>query len=443
MAALKTFLRAYAIWLIVLVGFALGVAMVSNNLNTPVAADERVYLNRAALAAANIWQDHSTSRPPLYPYALAVWYQIGGTSRFSIGIFQALLGVLSATFLYKLTRVLFRPRGLALLAALLFVVSPQALGLTGTVLSEPLFVCGMLAGFWLVARAVQRGGISGILLAGIFFALASLTREVIAYFALIAIPLWFILFANVPLRTRALQAFVFLAGMLLVLTPWVIRNYNVEQRFLLLSSSGEYNFARDNVRTALILQNGRAVLNGRPARFEIQRQLKAQPASQRALLAFQLGAQAIQETGLYWLGYKSAVTGAFWNPFQFEKQNLGIRRLPPALRAPTSFAVSGYLLALLVLATLGLIAAPDTSAKLLIALFLLYSFLLFILTHYQLRYRYPLYVMMTPFAAYGMWVVSRLVATRRLHPTWLSARRLLLTAGVLLCFVPLVVSRVP
>ncbi len=433
--------------LVLWLAFALRITVAVNNLNAGLAPDEREYLDRAAVVAANVWQDIAIFRPPLYPYALALVFNIMGQARFVISAFHALADSLSVVLMFALTRELMksvanaappcrrltRGASVPLLAALLYAVSPPAIGLVGSTLSDTLFVCLMLAGFVTTLQAASNGRLGIALVGGFLFALAALTRELVAYFALLVVPFWWLVFAASSRRVRVLQTGAFLLGMGLILLPWVARNAVVAERFLLVSSSGEFNFARDNVRTAMLLGDIEKVAQDNNAlNRQIRDELAAQPPEARAGYAYRRGLAAILATGPAWLLSKASSLGGFWDAFQFEKVNLGFVALPAMVAPPVSLAISGYLMALLLFAVIGFVAAPDPAGKLLLALFLLYSFVLFILTHYQLRYRFPPLVIATPFAAYGMWVVSELLRTRSASAAGISGRRLGVAAFLLL-----------
>jgi 4-amino-4-deoxy-L-arabinose transferase-like glycosyltransferase len=427
--------------LVLLLAFALRMTVAVNNLNTGLAPDEREYLDRAAVVVENVWRDTAVFRPPLYPYALALVFNIMGQARFVVGAFHALADTLSVALMFVLasqapgkTSQNARVFGISvpLLAALLYGISPVAIGLVGSALSDTLFVCLMLAGFVITLRAAVNGRIVFALLGGILFALAALTRELVAYFALVVIPVWWLLFTSRTKRTRVLQTAVFLAGLALLFVPWIVRNQGVENRFLLLSTSGEFNFARDNVRTAMVVGRIPGVENNNALNRQIRDELAALPPNARASYAYRRGLEAILTAGPLWLFEKAASVGGFWDPFRFEKVNLGVETLPPSLQPPVSLAITGYLVAVLLFAALGLIAAPDAPAKLLLALFLLYSFVLFLLTHYQLRYRFPLLVVLLPYAAYGMWLVSEMIRTRSFVTSAMNGRRLGISGFVLL-----------
>lgn len=426
------------LFLILLLAFALRLTVAQNNLTTRLASDERGYLRRAVQISENPLQDRVTFRPPLYAYALAL-VNTPGQARFLVSGFQALIDTVSVALLFVLTRALVGRTAAALLAALLYALSPMAIGLSSSVFSDTLFMCLTLAGFVLTVRAAQpiewNASVLLPFLAGVCFALAALTRELIVYFALAVIPIWWLVFVALPRRTRLLQTGALLVGMSVLLGPWVVRNQMVAGRFLLISTSSEYNFARDNVRAAVAVGALDDTSETRKAfNREIRDELEAQPPNARAMYAYRRGWDAIAASGLYWLGYKARSLGTYWNPLKFDRAQLGLNALPAALVPVVSVLIAGYWVAVLLFAIVGFAAAPDPAAKLLLALFLLYSFLLLLLTHYQLRYRFPIQVMMLPYAGYGLWLVSEMVRRRTLYLGELSARRLALAA------VPLTVS---
>ena len=71
-----------------------------------------------------------------------------------------------------------------------------------------------------------------------------------------------------------------------------------------------------------------------------------------------------------------------------------------------------FVIGVLVLAALGMLLARDNAPKLLILLYILFNLGLFIITHYQPRYRLPLTILLLPYAAYGMLRVVELAVSR-------------------------------
>src|SRR5581483_7179818 len=105
--------------------------LVLHNHDAGLAPDERGYMRRANVVAADLTQDRATFRPPLYPYAVALLYNTLGAPRFIANTFQALLDTLSVGMMYALALALLARRSVALLAAFLFAIFPQAIGFTG------------------------------------------------------------------------------------------------------------------------------------------------------------------------------------------------------------------------------------------------------------------------------------------------------------------------
>ncbi len=177
----------------------------------------------------------------------------------SIKIAQCLVGVLGVGFIAAVARQA-AGRGAAVAAALLAAVYPPLVWICGYVLSEPLYSALAFAVVWLLnvplseSRSMARGPGSDLagarqarsarLLARVFVAglgagIAVLTKEAMVFFVPLAAS-WLIA------RRRALAATVFCAGVVLVLTPWIVHNYGVYGRFVLTAPHGGVTFWTGN-----------------------------------------------------------------------------------------------------------------------------------------------------------------------------------------------------
>jgi hypothetical protein len=245
---------------------------------------------------------HATT-PPLYPL-LAGIATLGPAGRAALLLLQGLLFLWSVRSLRRLAEHAGFTRRDSWKPALLYGLSPLALVYAGRILSETLFVALLLAGLDLFftgtgapdspggpgedsSRTRRRWTAVG---SGIFIGLATLTRVIILPWIL----LWPILALTLPrMRARILIA---LAGAILVLSPWVIRNVSefatpelspaagtnaLEYAAALISSPEERSLALEQERGPHPLANpfaegrakGRAawtILRARPLRFAVQ-----------------------------------------------------------------------------------------------------------------------------------------------------------------------------
>lgn len=177
-------------------------------------------------------------RAPAYPAFLALIYAISGMQWrfFAARLVQAVLGAALAPLTYLLGRQLFpkadkgaRWAGWAIAIYPMLLVYPLALA------TENLFIPLVAAGLLALLRAVESKGDRGYLLAGALFGLATLTRSVIFGFVGLAV-LW-LWFALKQRRGALLFGMVVLA----VITPWVVRNSLLHERFTFIESSAGYN----------------------------------------------------------------------------------------------------------------------------------------------------------------------------------------------------------
>lgn len=174
-------------------------------------------------------------RPPLYAFLLALIYGVFGQAPHLIVLLQILLGVVTTWLVYDLGCRALTPC-LARSAAVLFAVAPASVLYTGFILSETLFtlllLCSVrsLVGF-LGNHDLRLAGVSGL-----FLGLATLTRAIAQFY--VVIPLLVILLCGGRNRWRG-QA-VLVAGLALVLVPWMARNH-VATGSKSISSAGQYN----------------------------------------------------------------------------------------------------------------------------------------------------------------------------------------------------------
>lgn len=141
----------------------------------------------------------------------------------TVALWQTLLGTLTVLLAYLFFRYVVR-NWVALIIALLIAISPQLVNTTIYLLSETLFTFWLtlaLLAFTLHAKGT-RWFYPGLLLTGLLFGIAALTRPVLELFPLAVA---FLLFVNYP-KPKAFKgsAMIFL-GFLLLWGPWLARNH--------------------------------------------------------------------------------------------------------------------------------------------------------------------------------------------------------------------------
>lgn len=198
-------------------------------------------------------------RPPLYPVVLAVCLALGGTP--AIAGLQIVLGTVTVGLTWRLARNAGFSRQAALVAGCLTAVDPLLLDYTAQAMTETLFTCLSTA---LLCSLTAPSGVSlnQPIRSGFLFGLAALCRPGIWVFgmtlAAAAVGRGMIhwcrgtqtrLERNSTNRLRRLSAVGLLVLTVLVtVSPWVIRNWLVFGRPILMTTHGGYTLALGNNR---------------------------------------------------------------------------------------------------------------------------------------------------------------------------------------------------
>jgi len=186
-------------------------------------------------------------RAPLYPAFLALIYIFVGTGPgrfFAARLIQAGLNAFLAPLTYYVSRRLFpRYEPAAVISAWIVVCYPMLVIYPIGLATENLFFLLVLASFYFLIR-IPDFQVSESnpqlpflypLLAGLFLALAILTRSVILPFAGLAVLwVWFIL-----KQRRA--AVIIVVTMSVLILPWIVRNSLLHQKLTGIESSMGYN----------------------------------------------------------------------------------------------------------------------------------------------------------------------------------------------------------
>jgi 4-amino-4-deoxy-L-arabinose transferase-like glycosyltransferase len=186
---------------------------------------------------------------PVYPIFLATLFLLGGQNLLLVRIVQAVLGSVTALIVYRIARSLFSSK-IALWAGFIFALHPWVIYWTGFILTETVFVflfcCSALC-FVKMMKAPSTRIAVGV---GAFFGLTALCRPIglLVFTALILVsPL---LFPN--LRRKWPFLAIAVVTLLLCLSPWIVRNYQVFGAFIPTSMEKGYNLYRGNNPAALL-----------------------------------------------------------------------------------------------------------------------------------------------------------------------------------------------
>ena len=177
----------------------------------------------------------TAEHPPLFSLFLAGWNQLGFGGVRAERIQCALLGTLTVALIGLLGRRAAGPR-VGLLAAGIAALYPPLVLVDGALISESLYLPLVVGALLLAFRLIDRPGPGSAAALGAVIGLCTLTRsDGILLLPLLALPLaWRVRAA----RWRSLAACA--GAALVVLSPWLVRNWIQFDRFPVLSSNVGY-----------------------------------------------------------------------------------------------------------------------------------------------------------------------------------------------------------
>lgn len=387
-------------------GAILGLALVARllvviampELGDPGSMDTSNYLHltRSLLESGSyaMWAKPSAYVAPAYPFFLAGVFKIFGENFLAVKLIQVVLGGATVLLVYFLALRFMRPAA-AWLAALIVALHPELVGVTGFIYTETLFVFLLTATLLLAVRAMASAKPAHFLIAGALLGLTTLCRGTTLYFPFFILAV--MMFSSQ--RWRWLRRWpVFMAGMILVMAPWTLRNYHHFHVFLpvatgsgdvfwtgnYLEFDGEYRYQETQAKMLQVAGDVDLVTRDRKLMADAKQRILAEPLPHAWLF--------VRKIWRYWLRiYEDVPSGAArqrnWLVFG-------------------TLAAIHY--ALLPLALVGLYRCNwrDDGVKLLLA-FVIYYTLVHAATLPVARYRIPLLPLLSLAAAGGVLVLFK------------------------------------
>ncbi|MCX6639817.1 MAG: glycosyltransferase family 39 protein [bacterium] len=184
------------------------------------------------------WGKPNSFFEPLYPLFTAGMYLVFRNNFFFWRLINVFLGTLLVFLVYDVGKRAFRDYRVGTIAAVYVCFYPHFLFYTWILMAESLLLTLLGCGFWAYYRYLETPRWSWAALIGVFFGAFVLTRSfLIAFFPFI------ILFMLIFTRHRRRWSYAALSILtfVVVMAPWVYRNYQLHGRFVLLSTRGGYN----------------------------------------------------------------------------------------------------------------------------------------------------------------------------------------------------------
>ena len=179
-------------------------------------------------------------RMPLYVYLLAAIYFLFGHHYWIVYVIQVLLGSATIILVYLIGKEFFG-KPTALIAAALTAFYGPFMFYTGTLLGETLGVFLFYTSILFLVRFQRLRASSMLFFSGILFGLSMLTRGNM----LVVLPFVCLWLALSSIKERAFRAIkyisIFLLGVIISLSPIIIRNYIAEKDIVPITAIGGLN----------------------------------------------------------------------------------------------------------------------------------------------------------------------------------------------------------
>jgi len=172
-------------------------------------------------------------RPPGFPFFLAGIYKIFGHSFLAGKIGIAFISSLTCILIYFFLREFFKDK-VCFIGSLLYAIYPASIFWSGylTPVSLVVFLMVLFSLFLMKGKNQKRN--SFLFLSGIFLGMGILTRSTFMVF-LPLILIWFL----IEFKKRGILKFsILFVGCLLIIFPWLTRNYKIHKKLVLTSTEG-------------------------------------------------------------------------------------------------------------------------------------------------------------------------------------------------------------
>lgn len=172
----------------------------------------------------NYYDEPELVRTPGYPLFVAASYFIIKSPAFVVFL-QIILLLITGTIIYKITKSLGYNQNASLVSMLAFCLSGVVLVNILFVLSEAFYTFLITLFFYFILKYHRGGEIKFLLLSGFLISIAALTRPISIYFVFILVIL--LIFFSSDRRRVINHVTVFAILILVILSPWLFRTYNL------------------------------------------------------------------------------------------------------------------------------------------------------------------------------------------------------------------------
>jgi len=179
-------------------------------------------------------------RAPGYPLFLSAIFLSFGINNLPVQIIQAIIGSLTCIIWYLIGKELNNPKG-GIITALLISFYLPLIRYCELLLSETLFIFLLSLAFFGILRSLKQSSFLLNITIGILLSISMLVRPIIALFLLFV--LIFVSLVSFEKKANRIKDVAVIAfSIIIVVSPWTIRNYVVFKKFVPLTTNGGINF---------------------------------------------------------------------------------------------------------------------------------------------------------------------------------------------------------
>jgi tetratricopeptide (TPR) repeat protein len=355
-------------------------------------------------------------RAPAYPFFLGSIYAIFGHGFYLPRLLGIIIGALCCVLIYLVGKEMFS-RKVALLAALLACFYGMFLYFDAMLLTTYLEVFFCLVAVLLSIRWTKTKINSQLMIAGLFWGLASITRPNFLIFVPVFVLYVFVTLKKQSLKKRLYPVVLLLIGLLPVVLIVTLMNFLAGKDFVIIAWNGGINFFFGNNLNANGWSATSPELNATWWGGYRDAINVAERALDRTLLPSQVssywtgrGFSYIFAHPLAWIALMLKKTYLLVNAFEISNNQSiqAFRQYSPLLRIP--LLDFGLILAF---AIWGIICSLRNKVTKLINLFLIFYGLSIVLFFVTARYRVPLVPFLLIYASYAIFWFFRKVRARK------------------------------
>jgi len=187
--------------------------------------------------------DHTSWRAPGYPFFLAAVYYLFGHIYWPIWFFECLFAGFVPVLIYYTGKIAFSP-ATGILSAIISIFHPKLISSVNLGLAENLFTVFTAALILTILLFHRKPGFFISVLTGIVAGCTLYIKAIYLPYLLIILPISFLL--NKSARNLLKWYSVTVITILLILVPWIVRNYQVHGQFVLMNTNGGFTLWYNN-----------------------------------------------------------------------------------------------------------------------------------------------------------------------------------------------------